>query len=178
MKVALGGMYVGKGKFCRKFLWCWLGLSLPSTFAHVSLPHSLSVYVFVLFLTRNDKIVFQKEACFKACGSIWDPVDIILHLGNCVSATYPLGRSYPISHLWEWEMVPDVARYPLEGSLPLFENHWYNPYTVCFTVKHKIFLKYHFLRTPKLTFKTNLGLFIIWLSQSNFWCVNNSLTFM
>ena len=65
MKVALGGIYVGKGKFCRKFLWCWLGLSLPSTFAHVSLPHSLSVYVFLLFLTRNDKIVFRRRPASK-----------------------------------------------------------------------------------------------------------------
>lgn len=120
-------MYVGKGKFCRKFLWCWLGLSLPSTFAQVFLPHSLSVHAFLLFLTRNDKIVFQKEAYFKACGSIWGPVDTILHLGKCVSATYPWGRSHPISQSWEWEMVPDVVKYPPAGTLPLFENHWYSP---------------------------------------------------
>ena len=177
MKVALGGIYVGKGKFCRKFLWCWLGLSLPSTFAHVSLPHSLSVYVFLLFLTRNDKIVFRRRPASKPVVQFETQLTSFF-TWETVSATYPLGRSYPISHLWEWEMVPDVARYPPEGSLPLFESYWYSPYTICFIVKHKNFLKYHFLRTPKLTFKTNLGLFIIWLSQSNFWCVNNSLTFM
>ena len=67
MKVALGGMYVGKGKFCRKFLWCWLRLSLPSTFAHVSLPHSLSVHVFLLFLTAAKLL----QSCLTLC----DPID-------------------------------------------------------------------------------------------------------
>ena len=67
MKVALGGMYVGKGKFCRKFLWCWLGLSLLSTFAHVSLPHSLSVHVFLLFLTAAKLL----QSCLTLC----DPID-------------------------------------------------------------------------------------------------------
>lgn len=124
-----------KESFLESFYGVELGLSLPSTFAHISLSLTLClpVRVFLSFLIRNDKIIFQKEACFKACSSIWDPDDTILHLGQCVSVMCSLGRYHPTSQLWEWKMAPDIARYPLLGMLPLVENHGGSP-SFSFTV--------------------------------------------